>query len=44
VGDELLPEIGQIVLHKACFLTHPPGETTTELLLKYQQQDWMLKE
>jgi hypothetical protein len=22
----------------------PPGETKTELLLKYQHQDWMLKE
>jgi hypothetical protein len=22
----------------------PPGETKTELLLKYQYQDWMLKE
>jgi hypothetical protein len=21
----------------------PPGETTTELLLKYQHQDWMLE-
>jgi hypothetical protein len=25
-------------------LTQPPGETMTELLLKYQHQDWMLKE
>jgi hypothetical protein len=22
----------------------PPGKTKTELLVKYQQQDWMLKE
>jgi hypothetical protein len=22
----------------------PPGETMTELLLKYQKQDWMLEE
>jgi hypothetical protein len=22
----------------------PPGETKTELLLKYQHQDWMMKE
>jgi hypothetical protein len=39
-----LPEIGQIVTHKACFLNQPPGETMKELLLKYQHQDWMLKE
>jgi hypothetical protein len=27
-------------------ITHkqPPGETITELLVKYQHQDWMLKE
>jgi hypothetical protein len=24
--------------------THKPGETTTELLLQYQHQDWMLEE
>jgi hypothetical protein len=24
--------------------TQPPGETTKELLLNYQNQDWMLKE
>jgi hypothetical protein len=44
VGDEPLPEIGQIVVHKAHLLTKPPGETTTKLLLKYQHEDWMLKE
>jgi hypothetical protein len=44
VDDELVPEKGQIVIHKAHFLTQPPGKTTTELLLKHQHQDWMLKE
>jgi hypothetical protein len=24
--------------------TQPPGKSMTELLLKYQHQDWMLKE
>jgi hypothetical protein len=24
--------------------TQPPGDTMTELLLKYQHQDWMLEE
>jgi hypothetical protein len=24
--------------------TLPPGETTTELLFKYQHQDWMMEE
>jgi hypothetical protein len=24
--------------------TQPPGKTMTELLLKYQDQDWMLEE
>jgi hypothetical protein len=43
VDDELLPEIGQIVLHKAHLLDSTTGKTTTELLLKYQHQDWMLK-
>jgi hypothetical protein len=44
VADEPLPEIGQIAIHKAHLLTEPPDETMTELLLKYQHQDWMLKE
>jgi hypothetical protein len=44
MGDEKLPEIGQIAVHKACLLPQPPGETTTDLLLKYQHQDWILKE
>jgi hypothetical protein len=44
VSEELMPEIGQIVVHKVHLLTQPPGETMTELLLKYQQQDWMPKE
>jgi hypothetical protein len=39
VADEQIPEIGQIAIHKALFMTQPP-----ELLLKYQHQDWMLKE
>jgi hypothetical protein len=43
VADEQLPEIGQIAVHKAHLLIQPPGETTTELLLKYQHQDWMLR-
>jgi hypothetical protein len=25
-------------------ITQPPGKTMIELLLKYQQQDWMLEE
>jgi hypothetical protein len=44
VADEPLLEIGHIVVHKAQLLTQQPGETMTELLLKYQHQDWMLKE
>jgi hypothetical protein len=44
VGDEPLPEIGQIAVHKAHLLIQPPGKTMTEILLKYQYQDWMLKE
>jgi hypothetical protein len=44
VGDEQLPEIEQIAVHEAHLLTQTPGETTTELLLKYQHQHWMLKE
>jgi hypothetical protein len=43
VVDELMPEIGQTSVHKARLLTQKPGETTTELLLKYPHQDWMLK-
>jgi hypothetical protein len=43
-GDELLLEIGQILFHKSRLLTQPPGKTITELLLKYQHQDRMLKE
>jgi hypothetical protein len=37
-GDELLPEMRQIAVHKACILTKQPGENTTELLDKYQHQ------
>jgi hypothetical protein len=44
VANELLPEIGHIGVNKASLLTQPPDKTTTELLLKYQHQDWMLKE
>jgi hypothetical protein len=44
VADEPLPETGWIVAHKACLLTQPLGEIATEILLKYQHQDWMLKE
>jgi hypothetical protein len=29
---------------KTCKFSQPPGETKRELLLKYQQQDWRLKE
>jgi hypothetical protein len=36
--------MAQIAVHKAHLLTNPPGETMTELLLKYKHQDWMLKE
>jgi hypothetical protein len=44
MGDELLPETGEIAVHKAHPLTQQTGETTTELLLNCQHQDWMLKE
>jgi hypothetical protein len=43
VADELLPEIEQIVVHKAHLLTQPFGKTITGLLLKYKHQAWMLK-
>jgi hypothetical protein len=29
---------------QSCLLTQPPCKTTTVLLIKYQHQDWMLKE
>jgi hypothetical protein len=29
---------------KTLSTNQPPGETMTELLLKYQHQDWMLEE
>jgi hypothetical protein len=29
---------------KTLLTNQNPGETTTELLLKYQHQDWMLEE
>jgi hypothetical protein len=35
---------GAIAVHKSPLLTQSPGNTITELLLKYQHQDWMLKE
>jgi hypothetical protein len=43
VADEPLPEIGQIAVKKLS-PDQPPGGTKTELLLKYQHQDWMMKE
>jgi hypothetical protein len=44
VADEPLPELGQLVVQKAHLLIQPLGETMTGLLLKYQHQDWMLKD
>jgi hypothetical protein len=32
---------GGLLCHQ---MTKPPGNKTTEVLLKYQHQDWMLKE
>jgi hypothetical protein len=29
---------------KTLTISQPPGETMTDLLLKYQYQDWMLEE
>jgi hypothetical protein len=44
VREELTKEVPLKDGEKNCESPQPPGKTKTELLLKFQHQDWLLEE